>query len=587
MAKRYEGTRTPAGGWSRLRRARSYARALGKRLERWSSARGTRTRDRLVGGTLILFVGRLLLSLPRSGPVLVADEIGYLTNARRLAGGVAGQLDLAPFYRGGYSLLLWPLIKLSSDPELVYHLALVLNAVLAASVFPLLYLLLTRYAAVPPALAIWAAFAGALYPALTVLSEVTMSENALFPLVCVWLIAFAALLDAPGGRSGLGRAAGLGAATSALWVVHNRMLTVLILTVAAVAWLGLRRRLPPAAVVTVLVVVAAGMVGTHLLDSWLIDHNYGGRADSETSQRVGDLVHQHGLRTALANLIGQTWYLLVATFGLAAAAAGGAVARFRSARPLPPVYPLALSLTALLLLISAAAFPERTRPDMLIYGRYVEIVTPVLVALGIAALGEMRITSRSLRAPLLGFAALTGVVVLLRATASDPEAANRWNVSALPFVTGRLGPGILVGAALVALGGMWALWQVFARRRAWLGAAVIALFCPVIAYGAWNPVLKSEGEVYPDGWESPQPVAARYGIASISYDLDHYDAIGLYAFQWFLPDTSVRLFSGGHRAPPSPYVLSGHAWGREHPGTGSVPIWEAKDRDQVLWRLRL
>ena len=560
---------------------------LGKRLERFGSARGTWTRDRLVAGTLILFGARLLLSLLRSGPVLVADEIGYLTNARVLAGGLAGQLDAAPFYRGGYSLLLWPLLKLSSDPELVYHLALVLNAALAASVFPLLYLLLTRYAGVAPGLAIWAALAGALYPALTVLSEATMSENALVPLVCVWLIAFGALLDASGRRSTLLRAAGLGAATAALWMVHNRMLTVLVLTVAAVAWLGLRRRLPPAAVVTVLGVVALGVVGTHLLDGWLIDHNYGGRAGSETSQRAGDLLHPEGLRTAFANLIGQTWYLVVATFGLAAAAAGGAVARLRSGRPVPPVLPLALGLTALLLLISAAAFPERTRPDMLIYGRYAEIVTPVLVALGIATLAEARFSPRMLRWPLLSFAALTAAVVVIRATASDPDPANRWNVSALPFVNGRLGPGILVGAALVALGGMWLLWRTAATRRTWVAAATVALFCPVIAYGAWNPVLKSEGEVYPAGWESPQPVAERHRIRTIAYDLDHYDAIGLYAFQWFLPDTSMRLFSGARRAPPSRYVLSGHAWAREHPGTPAVPVWEAKGRDQVLWRLRL
>src|SRR6478672_8694926 len=134
-------------------------------------------RNRLIAGTLILFIARLLISLVRTGPVLVADEIGYLTNARVLAGGVAGQLDKAPFYRGGYSLLLWPLLKLSSDPELVYHLALVLNAALAASVFPLLYVLLVRFAGVDPRIAVWAAFAGAVYPALTVLSQVTLSEN--------------------------------------------------------------------------------------------------------------------------------------------------------------------------------------------------------------------------------------------------------------------------------------------------------------------------------------------------------------------------------------------------------------------------
>src|SRR5215218_1262954 len=92
----------------------------------------------LFAGTIALFLIRLGLSLLRTGPVLVADEIGYLTNARVIDGGLAGQLEQAPFYRGGYSLLIAPLLELSSSPGFQYHLVLVLNAALAASVFPLL-----------------------------------------------------------------------------------------------------------------------------------------------------------------------------------------------------------------------------------------------------------------------------------------------------------------------------------------------------------------------------------------------------------------------------------------------------------------
>lgn len=46
----------------------------------------------LVALTVALFAARPLVSLIRTGPVLVADEIGYLMNARVLAGGLPGQL---------------------------------------------------------------------------------------------------------------------------------------------------------------------------------------------------------------------------------------------------------------------------------------------------------------------------------------------------------------------------------------------------------------------------------------------------------------------------------------------------------------
>lgn len=558
-------------------------------------------RNRLLAGTFALFAVRLLLSLIRTGPVLVADETGYLTNARVLVGGVPGQLELAPFYRGGYSLLLAPIVDLVSDPGFAYHLILVLNAALAAAVFPLLYLLLTRFGGVRPELAIWAALAGAAYPALTVLSQVAMSENALFPLVCLWLLAFGWLLSAEDRRGGLLGAAALGAATGALWAIHNRMIVAVAIALAGLVWLALRRRLSPAAAALGIGIVALSFYGVHLLDNFLIDDNYAGSAPDELSERMDELFAFGGLRTALANLIGQSWYLLVATFGLAAVAAGDFVAGWRRGpqtrdeRPLP-IVGILLALTALLLLISAAAFPERTRPDMLIYGRYTEVVAPALIAFGLASLQrvwssfglhrrtKLNHTLRRLAWPLAGFGALTAIVVVIRATASEPDAPNRWNISALPFVTVQLGPAILIGAAVVALVGAYLLLRASNLGPRVLGLAALALFLPVIVYGAWNPVRSSQRAVYPAGWQSPQKFVD--DAETVAYDLDHYDTLGLYPVQWFLPDSQVVLFEGGKEAPPSDLVISDGAWGEEHPAGRPRLLWTDNGRDQALWRLR-
>lgn len=557
-------------------------------------------RNRLLAGTFVLFGVRLLLSLIRTGPVLVADETGYLTNARVIVDGVPGQLELAPFYRGGYSLLLAPIVGLVSDPDFAYHLILVLNAALAAAVFPLLYLLLTRFGGVRPEPAIWAALAGAAYPALTVLSQVAMSENALFPLVCLWLLAFGWLLSGEDRRGGLLGAAALGAATGALWAVHNRMIVAVAIALAGLAWLAVRRRLSPAAAALGVGIVALSFYGVHLLDSFLIDDNYAGSAPDELSDRMDELFAFEGLRTALANLLGQSWYLLVATFGLAAAAAGDFVARRRrreevGERP-QPILGVLLALTALLLLISAAAFPERTRPDMLVYGRYTEVVAPALIAFGLAALGRVWLsfgvdsatklnrTLRRLAWPLVGFGLLTAIVVVIRATASDPDPPNRWNISALPFVTVQLGPAILVGAAVVALVGAYLLLRASDLGPRVLGPVALALFLPVIAYGAWNPVRSSQRAVYPAGWQSPREFVD--DAETVAYDLDNYDTIGLYAVQWFLPDSQVVLFEGGKEAPPSDLVIGDGAWGEEHPAGRPRLLWTDNGRDQALWRLQ-
>lgn len=549
-------------------------------------------RNRLLAGTLALFALRAFLSLTRTGPVLVADEIGYLDNARAIVGGVAGQLEIAPFYRGGYSLLLAPLVSLGASPTLTYHLILLLNAALAASVLPLLYLLLTRFGGVRPELAFWAALAGATYPALTVLSQTAMSENALFPLVCVWLIAFAGLLARRAPRAELLWGLGLGAATGALWAVHTRMIVAVVIVVLGLAWQAARRRIQPATLLAALAVIVLAMLGTHVLDHFLADHNYGGSAPDELSERASALSSFAGIRTVLANLVGQTWYLLVATFGLAAAVALDFAARRRHGEGgtdegAPQFVPVLLAMTVLLLAISAAAFPERTRPDMLIYGRYSEVVAPALVAVGLSVLAQARLRSLRLFAwPLGGFALLTGTVVLIRATASDPDAANRWNVSALPFVTVQLGPAILIAAAIVACAGALLLLRSSRFGPRPLGLAAIGLFLAVMAYGAWNPVRSSQRAVYPAGWTSPEAAAAAAGIDSVGYDLDHYDTIGLYTVQWFLPNTKVTLFHGKRQQPPSRFVLSGEDWAQEHPKTRAESLWSAVGRDETLWRLR-
>jgi hypothetical protein len=545
-------------------------------------------RSRLIAGTAVLLALRALLSLARTGPVLVADEAGYLTNARVLAGGLPGQLEMAPFYRGGYSLLIAPLINVSSDPSVVYGLVLFLNAALAASIFPLLYLLLRRFLGVPPQTAIVAALVGAIYPAVTVLSQVAMSENALFPLVCVWLIACAGLLGSEDrGRSMLW-AAGVGASTGALWAVHNRMIAAVAVAVVLLAWLAVRRRIGLPALALAIALLAAAAIGTHALDRYLLDQSYGGTASSELNTRLDDLFTFSGLRTMAANLVGQTWYLLVATFGLAAAVAFDVVARARrgAAREswpsLPPVATL-LGLTVALLLVSAAAFPERTRPDMLIYGRYAEIAAPPLVAIGFAVIARGRIL-RSVRSPLLWFALLTGAVVLIRATASDPDPANRWNVSSLPFVTMQLGPAVLIGAAVIAVLGALMLRACAERAPGLLGGLAVALLLAVGAYGVWNPVRSSERAVYPSGWTSPQAVAERESIGRVSYDLANYDTIGLYVTQWFLPESEVTLF---HGAPPrsTHYVIGSEFWRQEHPHLPARRLWTDAGRDQAIWRL--
>lgn len=117
------------------------------------------------------------------------------------------------------------------------------------------------------------------------------------------------------------------------------------------------------------------------------------------------------------------------------------------------------------------------------------------------------------------------------------------------------------------------------------GVIAIGLFLAVVAYGAWNPVHSSQRGVYPAGWESPRAAVEDAGGMTVAYDLDDYDTIGLYAVQWFLPDSKILLFEGQREAPPARLVISNGEWAQEHRAVPAKLLWSDPGRDQSLWRL--
>jgi hypothetical protein len=543
----------------------------------------------LVLGGLSLLVLRLAISAARTGPVVMADEAGYLLNARVLAGGMTAEMGSSPFYRGGYSLFIAPVVKLDADPIAAYHGVLAVNAALAACLVPLLYLLLTRCVDVAPRTAAWAALAGAAYPSVTALSQVAMSENALFPLTVAWLLCVGLLLRdrALAAAPAWAAAAGLIAAT--LWIVHGRMVVAVGLTVIVLALGAIRGRRGRLAAAAGLAALAGGMLSGAVLNDWLGARNYDGRGIGELRTVLAPLHDGDGVLAVLRNVVCQSWYLLTATLGvvllLVAWIAPRALARMRAGRggPADGVLVLLLATTAGLVLVSSLWFASATRPDQLIYGRYTEPVVPALVAVGLAALARAGPPPRPgvLVAALL---TLTGAVVILRAGFDVRGEASRWNVAGLPSVTGSLSVPVLALAGIVACVAMWLLAWVARRHPAGLAPLALVAFLPVTAYDVHLPVLRSEHDIYPPAWVSPMAAVEWRGARAVGYDLDHFDHIRVKVYQWFLPRTRVVLFHGrAERAPVDVFFSARRLSGRlaREPADS---LWSDRGADQALWQ---
>jgi hypothetical protein len=545
----------------------------------------------LLIGTVALLVTRLVLSLARSGPVIMADEAGYLMNARVLAGGMHAEMGSSPFYHGGYSVLLSPILSLDADPVVMYHGVLVANALLAACLPALLYLLVTRCLGASRSLGAGAALAGAAYPSVTALSEVALSENLLFPLTAGWLLSASSLLRtrAKGNATSIGWALATGACAAALWTAHGRMLVAVGVTALLLAFLLARRELPAAGAGAL--ALGAGMAAGQLLNDWLVRNSYGGRGSNQVHEAVSPLHHLDGVLTVLRNLIGQSWYLLVATLGLALVLVVcdlprivGRIRRHRSEAG-DHLLILLVATTAGLLLMSSIWFAESTRPDQLIYGRYVEPVVPVLIAAAIVTLARLR---RPPRARLLVsvIAAQTVVVALLRTNLDVSEEASRWNVASLPSPTGQLGAAVLLTAGVVASLVLCLLLQISRRAPVAVAPAALLLFLPTTAYIAYLPVLRSERDVYPPGWTSPQSVVEERHVGVVAYDLDHFDHVAVKVYQWFLPHTRFLLFHGRTDARPASTLFSGRTLSGRLAAGSATTLWADPGRDQRLWLVR-
>jgi hypothetical protein len=506
---------------------------------------------------------------------VLVDEVAYLTNARVLAGGTPGALLDTPFYRGGYSLVLAPLMTVLDDPVAVYHLALAINVMLAASLFPLLYLLLTRCFGVASDAAVACAFAGAAYPSLTVTSGATMSENLLLPLTVVWLLAFGALLDGANERARAAAAVGFGACAAALWAAHGRMIVAVGLSGLALVALVLRRRIGAWAAAGGLACLAVGGVAATLFNDHLIDVNYGGRNFDEAGSRLSGLDNLDGVLTVAGNLVGQTWYLLVATLGLAL------FVPLQRAWRGPVLALLGLAAVALIA-VSAGSFAQIERPDMLIYGRYVEVVAPPLVALGLAAL--LKLPGGTRVAPLVGAVlALTAVVAGLRHGLDTTGAPSFWNVQSLPLRAQLLGAPSLVAAGVAVAVVIWALVAIARREPKALVPLVVVLFVPTTAL-AERSLLERSRAVYPNHWQSIGAAVDDTGARTVGYDGAHTDFDGQFIYRWFVTGAVLTRFERGQPSP-SRYVISAGSWPREHPQTLAAPLWRDPARDQVLFRL--
>lgn len=339
-----------------------------------------------------------LVSHRYTGPAYLSDEIGYLTKAAAFAGYPG---DMASSWHGGYSLMIAPAFMIFSDPFVIWQGVIVLNSLMWALSFILLFNLLSNLF---PQKNFWAILAAvgisATYPAWITMSGYAFSTPSF---VLVYMLALVLLLHS--------------VMSNFCWVLYSIMVGFLywihptgvavacasLIVSMVLAW---RMRQLTRLILHALIIVAMIMTYRFVVHPWLnkimTPEGYVPFGHYPSFSGVTDTIMTLGYWPKLfVTLLGQLSYILITTFGVAVylplelhrrigclkrETDGQSVNVFATAAMLFAT----LSVLAIIVMGSAYFSLYKLQIDEWIYGRYTEAALLPVFAIGVLAFWRFR-----------------------------------------------------------------------------------------------------------------------------------------------------------------------------------------------------
>jgi hypothetical protein len=374
----------------------------------------------VVGLILLIFVVFLLHGLQFYGPVIIADEVGYLAKALALSG---VSVDAASSYHGGYSMLILPAFWLFHNPDIQWRAVLIINAFMWAVSAGLLYYFLKKVFPKKSNLVIASAVALSFcYPGFIAVSGYAYSNSGF---VFVFMLSLAALVKSRFENNWyliiFSILAGF------LYWVHPLGMAFIVITILyfisrSVLDGNFMKYLLPIFLLIIIplsyfliihpwfnsIMTPAGMA---------VRNHYGDFAINLPSR----ITHLSYWIQAFTFFVGQISFMLVATFGMVAFCAHRLFSNFEkgcknrlseSLRDTPKsIMMIILASIILVAMVEALYFPADVFPfrvSMWIYGRYTEML--VLPVIGVGLLSEWRLKTTLWVA---GIAIFAGVLLTL------------------------------------------------------------------------------------------------------------------------------------------------------------------------------
>ena len=555
-----------------------------------------------IAAVVAVLVGIVMTTVAarQAGPTIHPDEFGFLANGQVLIGHHEAPIPTGSFYPAGYGILTGLAALVTGSLEGAYRGALLLNVVLACLVAWLVRQLAERGFGASPVTARLAGLLVFVAPGTIVSAMFSWAEiaaRAAFVGLIALVIATTQRLSASRSRQWVW---GLGFFTGVMPLLHGRFTLVLPILCSVFVWWGWKRLTTRLTAMVAVCLTACGYVVSHLVNSFVKTTIYTTSYDQE-NRLLRRLVDVSVWPALVRTMTGQIWYLLSTSFGLVGVAvvwAGMYVWRHRRSLPHNP-----LALGMLVTLVSSAALIFTgglqllygNRGDHLIYGRYVEILVPVLWTLGVVACERAR--RESLRSFVVVAAAIAAISVGYVLIDWGDGVKGGWarNDIVFPNIVGTdamrylVRPGLLTFGAAFAAGTVivWWVGRKGLHRAVYL---LIAVWSVAAVVSGQRSVLSRTDDFQASGVSVPTALA---GIASpggsaaqIGFDEGIRNDRSYYYLRYKLHPVRLVRFdvsSATARIPDSFRCV--YAWGDRPPqGDNWQPIADEPVLGRVLFR---
>lgn len=354
------------------------------------------------------------------GPLIFPDEIGYWGSAAKMKGyDWSGVLSLNSYYSYGYGILLRIILGFTTDAIMAYRLAIVMNAIFMGISLVLIYQIGRKlFPKEEKVRMVLTGSCGILYSAFLFYMQTTLTEVILMMLYLAIVYLLICYIQNPKCIFAISLAFIL----VYTYFVHMRTIAIIIAAVMTLLILGIRfPKYRKTLIIFFLFMGIALIAGIFLKEemtnslysaaniSTLQGNDYGGQWD-----KIKSIFSVDGIKKFLFSIIGKFFYLGIATFGTIyygiASVIRNLSASFKKKEAVCLIwFFLGISFIGQFLITSIYML-EGSYVDTTLYGRYHEMILPVLIMMGIKEMIRNKKLFRNTVCIVIGQSLLLGAI---------------------------------------------------------------------------------------------------------------------------------------------------------------------------------